>query len=209
MPTFLQLRTEIIDELVPRGNIGFLNTAVSRAIVASQRYYEGKRFWFNEADTSLVTIPNQSFLTAGSSVIHIDAAMITYIGVRYKIIPKQYNFIDRLLFDTNITGLPKYYAHRNEQLYFYPIPDRSATLSLSYHRKLPDLPGSASGSTTTKWLVEGVDLIKVRAKIFVLENTIRDFVYAQVLRAQELTILDMLNDRTETQVSLNEASPNL
>lgn len=200
MPTYSQTKTQILDEIIPFGNSSILDTAVSRAIIAAQKYHEGlNKWWFTEDTTAITTSSGQSLYTLSSNIIQIYSLAYNEASAKYYPVYKPFKFIEEQRI-TNITGIPRYYSIFRERLDLYPTPGRSATVSISFHSKIPDPPGSASGSTTTRWLQEGLDLIKSRAKILVFENTIRDFEQGQTLRQQELEFIESLTTLNESRV---------
>jgi hypothetical protein len=61
------------------------------------------------------------------------------------------------------TGEPVRFAIQNRQLRFYPIPDKSYTLVMSFHFEMTNVSASASDAATNAWMDEGEELIRKHA----------------------------------------------
>lgn len=201
MATYLEAKNQILQELLPFGNPTVLDTAVSRAIISAQKFHENlNTYWFTEDSTAIVSVVNQDVYTLSSNIVQIYSLAYTENSSRYFPVQKPLSFVNELKV-TPFTAIPRYYSIFKKQLTFYPIPSGSRTVSISFQQKIQDPPGSAGGSSTTRWFQEGLDLIISRAKILVFENVIRDFTVSRAIRAQESEILEALINRNDTEMA--------
>lgn len=203
MSTFSQVKSKIKNELLPNGNSSILDTAVSNAIISSVKFYENHKFWFNEANTAIPSVAGSFEYSMASSIIAIDDIIINKNGSRYQTNQVNYKYLNHITDTDSGNGIPCTWSWYNNKLIFGDIPtEGSLTLSISFHRKFDVLPGSAGGSSTNAWLVEGEELIMARAEIEVLEKLMKNFEFATIIRRQEAEILDSLIKRSElTQIS--------
>ena len=185
MTTVAQLKTKILSELAPNSANNSLDTAVSNAIVSAISHYELDRFHFNEDTTAIVTSAGQHIYPFSSSMLGIDSAVIYRSNQRVvpPLIRKTFAFIESRIV-SNYQGIPRFYALYKNGLHVADIPDSSMTISLAFHTKLSSL--SASGSTSNSWTNEAQELIKVRAKIDVMEGTMRDYEGAARIKYREV-----------------------
>lgn len=204
MATYLQAKTQIIEELLPFGNSDILDTAVSRAIVASKKFHENlNQYWFLEDTLSVTLTAGQNTFSITSSVVFINnASFLDDSNARFFPVQIPFKEINQMIIqDTpRVQGIPRFFSLFDNTITVYPASRITQELILYATARLPDPPGSASGSTTTAWFTYGLDLIITRAKIIVAENLIRDYTLSQVLRQQEselLAALQTMNDRMQ------------
>jgi hypothetical protein len=115
-----------------------------------------------------------------------------------------FDYIDERSIDPTHRGRPAYYAVQNRSLRFYPIPETSYNLQMSYHYALGEISLSASDSASNAWTNEGLVLIRTRATADVLETYIggqESFQHAAILRQRELDTLERLKARANREQS--------
>lgn len=208
MSTFLQVKNKIKSEMLPNGNTAILDTAISNAIISSVKFYENHKFWFNEDNTAITSVAGQFEYSMPSSIIAIDDIMINKSGNRHQTKQLNYKYLNHITDANHGNGIPSSWAWYNNKLIFGDIPTESSlTLSISFHKKFSALPGSAGGSSTNAWLIEGEELIMARVEIEILEKIIRNYEFAAVIRRQESEILDSLIKRSELVQIAGESVP--
>lgn len=203
MSNFLQVKTKIMNEMLPNGNSSILDTAVSNAIISSIKFYENEKFWFNEANTAITSSAGQFEYSLPSSIIAIDDVIINKNSVRYCTKGMNYIYLNHITDSRSSRGIPSTWAWYNNFLVFGDVaPDGSLTISISFHKKFSELPGVDGNLATNSWLTEGEQLVTARAEIEVLEKIIRNYDLASVIRRQEIEIYNSMLKRSElTQVS--------
>jgi len=138
-------------------------TAIGLKIDAAIRFYQPKRFWFNESrDVTFNTVASTAsysyadigtefykldgvFLTNGSSVIELDRVNYTALETA----------------DTS-TGVPSCYAYINRALRIANSPDDAYEVRLTGHIKIEG--PAAVGDADNEWFTEAYDLIMAHAK---------------------------------------------
>lgn len=143
MTTFSQLKTDIANIL----NDPVADTFIGDAINASVRYYQKKRFWFNESTASITLNENDPVVPNIPSdfqyEIDKDGLVIEDSSQFYPLL-KVSNF-QYDLETVESQGRPYIYRNRANVLELYFQPDQAYTLRLFYIKKYPDL--SADGDT--------------------------------------------------------------
>jgi hypothetical protein len=80
MASYGTLKANILNELLPNAsNTAVLDAAVSAAIAHSIQYYSASPFWFNEDQTSFVTVASRSEYTA-PSVMTVPISLVIARG---------------------------------------------------------------------------------------------------------------------------------
>jgi hypothetical protein len=209
MTTYATLRTRISSELDRTD----LNTAgyVASEVLSAIKHYERQRFWFNEGRETASTVASQVNLAVDTELLEIDDLRITISSRPYQLRRVSWEeFLDMGGTDTSITGQPTHYAYYANQLWFYPIPNSTYTLTMSCHEQLAALSADAD---TNAWTVAGEELIRARAKAALKINYLeeaeakaeaRGFAMRgePYLSMQEkiahLSLMDTANDRVAT-----------
>ena len=104
---------------------------------------------FHKNVTGSITSGN-SYLTKPSDFLTAYSLAVVDSGNSYTyLLPKDVSFIREYSPDTDTTGVPKYYAHFNDNS-FILSPKPNATLTAELHYKFK--PTQISSSNTTTWL---------------------------------------------------------
>jgi hypothetical protein len=207
------MQTRIADEL-GRNDLAasLLNatvTPIQNAIQSAITQYEHERFWFNEARATTSTVApvsgvGTSAYALPTDVVEIDTLSVTRNDTRTWLDEMPWTGIDALLGTTTSFGQPLYYAVYQQEFWLYPIPDAAYTLTLSYVKKLSTLSASTD---TNAWMVEGEPLIRTRAKVLLLIETIKDPDGAGSLEALEQDILQRLRSRSGKLIATGHIRP--
>jgi hypothetical protein len=184
-----------------------LSAEISAAIITAIKFYETDRFHFNEARAELTTSISQAEYALPSDFQGVDSVIIQVNQYIYELNPRPYTWI--LAHDTNpnYLGRPYDFAIYAEFLRVYPMPQDEYILTMQYHKKLAL---SDSASMSNAWFTEGEELIRLHAKIDVLENRIRGqeaFQEAIVLRGREQTVLDKLEAEYSARTNIGKLTP--
>ena len=165
MSNYQTMRARVASE-VKRGNLTADSTAVKNAVLDAIKFYETRRFSWNEfVDSSHTTTASSPVVTITSTlrIVRVDNIKLT-IGTRfYPLSRTTYRNIDSIDSD-QWSGYPEYWAWYNEKLRLYPIPNDAYTLHISGVRRLEDISAEAGGSASNEWMVEGEVLIRLHAK---------------------------------------------
>jgi hypothetical protein len=207
MTTYATLRTRISSELDRTD----LNTAgyVASEVLSAIKHYERQRFWFNEGRATASTVAAQVNLAVPTDLLEIDDLRITLSSRPYQLDKQSWDdFLAMGGTDTGITNSrPSDYAYYANQLWFFPIPDSTYTLTMSYVKQLTALSADAD---TNAWTTDAEELIRARAKAALKINYLEDaaakqealMVGAPYLSVQEkiahLSLMDTANDRVAT-----------
>ena len=145
-----------------------IKEAISDAIV----FYTPKRLGFNVKRSEALLRSGMEIVSTPLDWIENDYLRLEDDGQRIEIEEVDYDTIEGLLTRDDITGRPHKYAIHNREIRFYPIPDKSYTLVLSFQCTIDGISPSASDLTTNEWMVEGERLIRNHAQGQVLFNYI-------------------------------------
>jgi hypothetical protein len=78
-------------------------------------------------------------------------------------------------------GYPEYYAHYNNNIRLYPIPNATYTVKVSYIKELTDVTLSSVATSTNEWVDDCESMIRKRAKGELFENELRNVQEAQMM----------------------------
>lgn len=210
---FGTMQTNICDELGRNDLLtSTLNPSVSpvaNAIQRAIRYYESERLWFNEARAvSTTTAPVSGVGTPNyalpSNLIELDNIEITVNSRRYDLDAAPWDTVNALIGASASFDRPRLHATYQQQFWLYPVPDAAYVLTISYLKTLSTLSVSAD---TNAWMVEGAALIRTRAKVLLLLETIKAPEQAASLEALEQDLLTRLRARTGRIVGTGHVRP--
>lgn len=198
MTTLGTMKSRIADELARSD----LTTQIAAAIDSAIAFYEGRRFWFNESYGSFTLVSGQDTYT--SSLASFLTDMVEPDGMRLYLDSTSRVMLAPLTFgemmDKRTTsaasGDPEYYAFRNGTLYLWPVPNAALTLEAYTVSKLSAI---TTDTGYNAWMREGEELIRLHAKVDLLENVIREdppYPEAARLRQREEQVLRELLRRT-------------
>lgn len=177
-----------------------LSTHVQNAVLDAVKFYQDKRFYFNEAqvnfDVSLTTMYSLSSVIP--KMVKIDTLKVYLGSIPYTVTRASWGDIDEWD-DSNATAsTPTDYAIHHEMLRLYPKPSATTSAQVSYHKAITL---TASNSASSVWTNEAADLIRHRAKALLYANVLLDPTQAQVENALENQVLTRLFARTAKMVS--------
>jgi len=202
MSTYGTMKTRIANEL-KRGDIASTSTVISDAILSAVDHYEKEPFWFNEATTTVTTSSGTSTYALPTDFVSEESLILTVTSTRtYQLDKTSYKQIEKIDQST-YQGYPVEYAIFDEKWRFYPTPNGTYTVTISYIQRLTTL--SADGDSNA-WTTLGEELIRSRAKVDIYENTIRNFKSAERMRIRELEAYDRLRDENVTKLSSGRIS---
>jgi hypothetical protein len=169
--TLETLKTRIAGEL----NRSDLTSEIASAISTAIRFYRSKRFEFNEQVASFNTTDGQQAYTTATipdDIGAIDLLMITVSGRVYELTPTDYQELKNLTSTTSLEGSPERFAFYAQQIFLYPIPDATYSVSISYQQRKDEPANDSDGATV--WTNEAEPLIRACAKKIVARDKMWD-----------------------------------
>lgn len=201
MSTFLQLYTQLLDEL----DRPDLVSQAKLAIQAAVRQYKQKPFWFTEDFFTFYTVRGQEYYGATDNAAIASAPEIKritglFFNFRIPLEKREWSYIDSVSSIPTSYAMSEDWAYAAEQIRLYPIPDRGTSQAAADGYPLtvfytPLLTQLSHDSDSNAWTTDAFDLIRCRAKIILIRNTIRDpnmEIEAQQIAAEERTFLTAL-----------------
>jgi hypothetical protein len=232
MTTYGDMTTRVTDELARSD----LTTQVQGAIMRAIRFYERRRWWFNETTISFSTVEGQEYYSdvdAGNRTISrlklVDSASLIVNSVnRYPINQRSWDYIDTISNTTTNYGQPQDFCLYGASGYgsfspttavasgqlvrLYPIPDAQVyTVEIAGLITLLDQEALGPYSfppngTTDVWSLDGEDLICCRAKWDVCSSYLKDLDAAQAAKAQESEALVSMNRLNTMRISTGKVA---
>ena len=202
MASYSDMQARIQDELKRPD----LSAQIRLAIKSAINYYEDKRFWFNEARAYRNTVDGQEYYGLPDDFLQADIIPLTTTGYTYEMIPRTYQYLERVQGNDNWKSRPTDWALYDKQLRLYPIPNDTYRVDISYVKQLEDV--SATGSENA-WMNEGEELIRMHAKIDVMMNVIRGDALkeAAFLRPYEDSVLGRLLSQSTSRRTTGRIRP--
>ena len=180
MSDYGKIKSRISREM-KRGELSVSSTAVAQSVIDAINHFAKRRFWFNTGYEEVVTTPDTATIgSAVTGIIKIDS-MKAAIGNRdYPLSPMTYREMERI--DSGQwAGYPEYYAHYNNNIRLYPIPNATYTVKVSYIKELTDVTLSSVATSTNEWVDDCESMIRKRAKGELFENELRNVQEAQMM----------------------------
>lgn len=207
MSDYGTMQSRIADELARSD----LTTQIQRSIQSAIKFYERRRFYFNEAITTFSTVAAQEYYgTADNAeipnIIEIDTLKLTANGSSYLLDPQDWQYIDEVSNSATASGDPTDYCYYRQEIRLYPIPDAVRTVTMSFVKRLPALP--ANGDTNA-WMTDAEELIRIHAKRDLFVHVIRDFDEAAAMAEIEPEVLSVLDGETTKRISPGRLRPTL
>ena len=138
-------------------------TAIGLKIDAAIRFYQPKRFYFNESrDVTFNTVASTdsySYATIGSEFYKLDGVFLTNGSEVIELCRANYTDMETA---STQTGVPSSYAYVNRALRLYSSPDDAYAVRLTGHIKIA-APAN-DGDADNEWFTEAYDLIMAHAK---------------------------------------------
>src|SRR3990170_745213 len=120
MSTFGAMQDRIADELARTD----LTSQVSRAIQSAIRFYERERFYFNESIGTFSTVASQEWYSSTDfadmpNIAEIDSVKITVNSMLYRLIPRDFSYIEEINVSASHTRDPIDYCYYRQQMTFW------------------------------------------------------------------------------------------
>lgn len=142
------------------------------AIVDAVEFHKSTRLGFNQTRAEATLPADEQYIAVPDDWLDSDSLRIVdgdHIDPLREQTVDWINDHDR---NPSYRSVPRWYALEGRALRFYPVPDQDYQLLLSYHCTIEGISASASDSTSTPWLNEGLTMIQYHAMADVLENYI-------------------------------------
>lgn len=191
MSTYGTLKTRITNEL-QRGD---LTAEASKAASTALDFYKRQRFNFNSVRATAATADGQEFYQLPTDYVEADTMILIDGSELVYLTERSHRWVDQNKEWQSYESRPTTFSVQNKELRLYPVPDQSYTLRLSYVYKLYEVSSGAADADTNAWFTEGEELLRLHAKVDMLENVIRgpeSFQEAEYLRRRESEVLKQL-----------------
>lgn len=207
MTTYLVMQDRIADEVRPgsaSASASGIEAIIQREILSAIKHYERERFYFNTRVTdTFATVANQEYygsaaLAAIPNLIRIHSMYVTVSGIRYPILPRDFQVIDQAQNGEVTADPPYYFAYHAQQIRLFPIPSTVRTITMADHYRLTAL--SASGDSNA-WTTDAEELIRNRAEAVIWSKVLREPEQGAVCAAAELAALAVLKRETRQRMS--------
>lgn len=184
MGDFITMQSRIADEMA-RDDLG---DHVRQAIYDAINRYKQELFFVNRALTSAFsTTPGIPTGIFPDGTITLDSVFLTASGHRRELVEvtiEQYLGHDEVLLSSE--GPPFQYALLNNNIYFYPTPDKAYVLTYLYRRAVPSPVNDNDGSSPTGadgsyfWMTTAERMIRTYAKGILYRDVLKDESSSQV-----------------------------
>jgi hypothetical protein len=200
------LQTRIANEL----NRTDLSTEIQDAIQSAVAFYSGEHFYFSEKRAYRIISEDDEFVGLPDDFEDFIILTITVDNnYKYKLYPRTFQWIEDTQTNPDWTSRPTDFALWNDQIRLYPISDGSYTLNLAYHSSQSSLSANADSNGWTT-VMDGEELIRLHAKVDILENIIRGqeaIIEARLYRGREAETLKMMREKTTMRLTTNTVKP--
>ncbi len=196
MSTKQELRNRIADDIDRTDMADDIDVAVQRAI----QFYEKELFWFQETSTAFVTASGQQTYSSGavpSDLKEVLSVRATVSNYDQDIDRRDWSWMEQ--YDqSDVQGPPTDFAEWAGGFVFYPVPDGSYTVTVSYRKKYEEMQ---TDGASNDWTTEAEDLIESRATWWICNRKLKDYEGAQMSKQEELEALTSLRSKHENKVS--------
>ena len=185
MSTLATLKADIAEDLDRTD----LTSAIASEINNAIRFYQPRKFYFNESrGKTITTVADQTWYTSSDDA---DIGLIKQIDgviIETSTYDRRLDWLDpqalEVSTDANSASQePDYWTYYNQQIGFYPVPDGAYTMRLfgTFSVAAP----ASDGEADNPWMTEAYDLIRHRvlSKLYLLK--IKELEIAAVLRSVE------------------------
>lgn len=207
MTTQTALKAQIASDLDRTDLTTYIGTAITSAI----RYYQSKRFYFNESRTeTFATVAAQSLYsssddTAIPNFYELDSIVLddgSQVAALDPMTPDEWELATG---SGTESGRPTHYTRFNQSIGFWPIPDAAYTIRMVGHYEVA-APAS-DGEANNVWMTEAFDLIRYRVLAMLWVIPLRKPDMAQALRALEIDEFSRLSIETAAKTGTGEITP--
>lgn len=190
MATYSQLVDRIILDTA-RGDTSYTDT-VKLHILDAIEHYSTRRFWFNEGSFTVTTSASAASYAVPTDNLEIDTAIVTVGGRKMPLVRKTFSEIENL--DSGqVFADPFYFTQFAEQIRFYPVPDKTYTVSLTGMKYIPTLSNT---SDSNSWTTVAQELIRARTEKTLYGFRYKDIEAAQIMQVAEDNALERLDAQT-------------
>lgn len=207
MTTFATMVSRIRDEL-HRGTEH--DTRIKQAIESAIAYYGERRFFFNTKRATSTTADGSEYIALPTDFMEVDSLIMTEDDSNDPLEERTPRWIEQHKLQVSYESRPECFAIQNNELRLWPVPDDTYSLLMTYHCVLPEVSVSASDAATNAWMTTGEELIRLHAKVDMLENVIRgqeSIQEAMMLRGREMQVLGALTRRSRRQEQTGRLIP--
>lgn len=196
MTTLATMKAEIADDLTRSD----LDAAIASAITSAIRFYQSRRFYFNESrDLTFSTVIGQArYATADDAdipkFITLDGVFAAVNGHNRELCPMGVQSFEILNDNSASTGEPYSYCYYNVGFGLYPVPNAVYVIRPIGH-VLKDAP-AADTEADNVWMTDAYQLIRRRASADVALTKMRNTGLAQVLALAGDSELERLEEET-------------
>lgn len=171
MTTYGIMQDRIADELARSD----LTSQIKLAIQTAIDHYEREPFYFNEATGTFATVADQEYYSSTdaafiATLAEIHSMRVTVGSQPLRLEPQPWSWFEDRATGT-YTGYPYNYVYYKQNIRLYPIPDDAYTVTVGYVARPATLSTTAD---TNVWMTDGEELIRLRAKIDLHMNVIRE-----------------------------------
>lgn len=190
-------------EVQDRINLDYLNRTdlsaeTTRAIAASIRRHERRRFFFNESSTALATVAAQSHIATPTAFFSYDYLRIFYAAsASYELNRVEMDDLLDMRAGALATGLPTHYAIYGERFELFPIPTSAWTVTA---HGVHQIAAVSSAGATNAWYSAAEDLVVYGACKIMWSNVLRNSDEAMKYAGLERDSLSELDGLTERQL---------
>lgn len=150
-----------------------LDAETIRAVQAAVRFYERKRFPWNETDTAIAATVSQSYVTVPTDLFQLDHLQIVYAGETTDLIERDFTTVLQMNAVNGYNSTPTHFARRADRFYLTAVPDSAYSLPCYYLKKLDPLTATVM-TGTNGWLDNAEDLLVYHATKLMWANVLRN-----------------------------------
>jgi hypothetical protein len=211
MTTRATMKAEIIDDMERDASAD--GARVLSAISTSIKFYQPKRFFFNESrSVTFATVNGTDTYDFGTGqditteFYKIDGAFILEGVQQHQMWPIDYLDLEVLIdSSTPATGRPTRFAYINRALRLYRVPDAAYTVRLDGHVKVAE--PSTDNEADNLWFTEAYELIRCRSKAYLYTHVFPKPEMAAMMRIAEKDALDALKGATQDKIGTGQIIP--
>lgn len=148
-----------------------LTSDIAYAISDAIKFYQNKRFAFNQTRANFNTVAGTEFYTPFTDIGQIDSIVITVNQRKVQLEEWPYLALEEISTTTNTQSQPWSWAWYGEQIRLYPIPDQAYALTISYLKRIDE---PATDGTSNEWTEDAEDLIRASAKMRLYRDVLHD-----------------------------------
>lgn len=188
---------------------------IKDAINDAVRFYNTKRFYFNESRTvtfnTVAGTETYTFNTPtvtgsiGAEFNRIDAIFITVGGNTVELVRRDYDWLESLADNNTSQGQPYNYAYINRGIRIYPKPNIVYAVRILGHQKIA--APTDDTDINNVWMNEGFELIRSVAKLALAVHVLEDDALAGRMIQAEKKALSALRSETYDKIGDGELIP--